>query len=41
MTGVAVDYHHVAAAARECDRGEQAGRTRADDDGTHMRSNLR
>jgi hypothetical protein len=37
--GVAVDNGHLAAATRERDRGEQAGRTRADDDGSHICSN--
>jgi hypothetical protein len=39
--GVAVDNGHRTAATRERDRGEQAGRTRADDDGSHTHSKLR
>jgi hypothetical protein len=36
--GVAVDHDHLAAAPREGDRGEQAGRTGPDDDRSHVRS---
>ena len=39
--GVAVDHDHLTAATSERDRDEQAGRTRADDDYSHIGSKLR
>ena len=40
-TRVAVDHNHLAAAASKRDRDEQAGRTRPDDDYSHIGSELR